>query len=69
MAELRARGVEVGCLTVAASDKGSYKETDILHYLERTLEPWTEGRRWRIILLDAYSRGANGALTVHVKRF
>jgi len=37
-------------ITVATSPKGSYRESDVLNFLERHLPPWEEGRRWRIIL-------------------
>lgn len=40
-------------LSVATSDKGSYKEEDILQFLDRHLPEMTPGRGWRILLLDA----------------
>ena len=42
-------------LTVVTGPKGSYREDDVLNYIEHRLEPMTDGRRWRILLLDAYS--------------
>ena len=42
-------------LTVVTGAKGSYREDDVLNYIEHRLEPMTDGRRWRILLLDAYS--------------
>ena len=42
-------------LTVATSPNGSYREYDVLDFIEQRLEPMTEGRRWRILPLDAYS--------------
>ena len=39
-------------LTVATSPKGSYREADILNFLDRHLPALTEGRRWRIIFDD-----------------
>ena len=40
--------------TVTVGLKGSYREYDIIVFLERHLEAWTEGRDWRIILADDY---------------
>ena len=42
-------------LTVVTGPKGSYREDDVLNFIENRLEPRTPGRRWRILLLDAYS--------------
>ena len=42
-------------LTVTTGPKGSYREEDVLDFIENRLEPMTDGRRWRILLLDAYS--------------
>ena len=42
-------------LTVVTGPKGSYREEHILSFLETHLEPWTEDRRWRILMLDAYA--------------
>ena len=41
--------------TVTTSPKGSYRETDIIAFLMKHLEPWREGRDWRILLADDYS--------------
>ena len=41
-------------MSVVLSDKGSYRETHILDYLETVLEPWRPGREWRLLLCDAY---------------
>ena len=51
-------------LTVVTAPKGSYREDDVLNFIEQRLEPMTEGRRWRILLLDAYS----AHLTERVRR-
>ena len=42
-------------LTVATGPKGSHREEHILNFLEATLEPWYEGREWRILGLDAFA--------------
>jgi len=42
-------------LTVVLSPKGSYREEHVLNYLEEILDPWVEGRDWRILLADAYA--------------
>ena len=42
-------------LTVVTGPLGSFREEHILSYLETHLEPWTEDRQWRILLLDAYA--------------
>ena len=55
--ELRAGG-SLGRLTgvsVATSPSGSYDTHDILEYLRRSLPEWGSGRRWRILLLDAFT--------------
>ena len=41
-------------LTVATSPKGSYREADVITFLERHLPAMHEGRRWRIILADDF---------------
>jgi len=51
---LRSRGFPAW-FTVAVGPKGSYREHDIISWLRKHLEPWREGRHWRIILLDDYS--------------
>ena len=42
-------------LTVTMGVKGSYREQDIIAFLQKHLEPWTEGRRWHIVLADDFS--------------
>ena len=41
--------------TVTVAPKGSYQGYDIIEFLEKHLEPWVEGRQWRILLADDYS--------------
>jgi hypothetical protein len=41
--------------TVTVGPKGSYREHDIIVWLQRHLEVWSEGREWKIILLDDYA--------------
>ena len=41
--------------TVTVAPKGSYREMDIISWLRTHLDPWTEGRDWRIYLCDDYS--------------
>ena len=41
--------------TVTVGPKGSYREHDVITFLQRHLEEWTEGRDWRILLADDYS--------------
>ena len=36
------------------SESGSYREHDVIALLKRHLEPWMEGRDWRIVLADDY---------------
>ena len=38
--------------SVSTAPKGSYREQDIILFLERHLEEWREGRDWRILLAD-----------------
>ena len=40
--------------TVSMSEKGSYKEHDVIAFLKRHLEEWKPGRDWRIIFADDY---------------
>jgi hypothetical protein len=42
-------------LTVVTGPKGSYREIDVLTYMEKVLEPMSEGRDWRILLVDAFA--------------
>ncbi len=41
-------------LTIVTGPRGSYREEHILNYMETVLEPWAPGRKWRILLCDAY---------------
>ena len=52
-------------VSVVTGPSGSYRENDILNFLEKHLLPWGPGRRWEILLLDAYAPG----LTDNVQRF
>ena len=40
-------------LSIVTGPKGSYREEHILSFLETHLEPWHEGREWRILGMDA----------------
>ena len=51
---LRSRGFPQW-FTVTVGPKGSYREYDIIEFLDKHLEPWVEGRQWRILLADDYS--------------
>ena len=51
-------------VTVVTGSSGSYKEEDIIVFLEKHLLPWGPGRRWELFLLDAYAPG----LTDNVQR-
>ena len=50
---LRSRGFP-SWFTVTVAPKGSYREQDVLAFLRKHLEPWREGRDWRILLADDY---------------
>ena len=41
-------------LTVACQEKGSYREPDVLNFLDKHLPPMTRDRRWRIMMADDY---------------
>ena len=41
--------------TVSVSPKGSYREYDVIEFLKKHLDLWTDGRDWRILLCDDYS--------------
>ena len=41
--------------TMTTSPKGSYREAEVIDFLRKHLEPWREGRDWRILLADDYS--------------
>ena len=49
-------------VSIVTGPSGSYKEHDMLNFLEKWLEPWGPGRRWEIILLDAYAPGLTDAV-------
>ena len=51
-------------VSVVTGPSGSYKEHDILDFLDKWLEPWGPGRQWEFIALDAYAPG----LTHNVQR-
>ena len=51
---LRSRGFPTW-FTVTTGPKGSYREQDIISFLKKHLEPWSEGRDWRIMLADDFS--------------
>lgn len=51
---LRSRGFPKW-FTVTVGSKGSYRENDIIAFLQKHLEPWVEGRDWRIIMADDFS--------------
>ena len=40
---------------MTVSEKGSYREHDVISFLKKHLEKWKEGRDWRIIFADDYS--------------
>ena len=46
-------------VSLAWSEKGSYRQANILKYIDRWLEPWTELRAahsdWRLLMLDVAS--------------
>ena len=46
---LRSRGFPTW-FTVTVGPKGSYREHDVIAFLEKHLEEWREGRDWRILL-------------------
>ena len=41
-------------LTATTSESGSYNTDLVLEYMARVLDPMVPGRRWRILMLDAY---------------
>ena len=51
-------------VSVVTGPSGSYKEEDIIAFLEKWLLPWGPGRKWEIMLMDAYAPG----LTDNVQR-
>ena len=53
--EFRRRRKFPDWFTVTVGPKGSYREHDIIAWLETHWEPWREGRDWRIYLCDDYA--------------
>ena len=51
-------------VSVVTGPSGSYREEDIINFLEKWCEPWYKGREYEFILLDAYAPG----LTDNVQR-
>ena len=51
-------------ISVVTGPSGSYREEDILKFLTKWCEPWSDEREWEFILLDAYAPG----LTTNVQR-
>ena len=49
-------------VSVVTGPSGSYKEEDILAFLEIWLEAWGPGREWGIMLMDAYAPGLTHTL-------
>ena len=41
-------------LTVACSERGSYRAADVLDFLEKHLPQWRQGRLWRLMFADDY---------------
>lgn len=41
--------------TVTVAPKGSYREQDVIEFLQKHLEEWKEGRDWRLIFADDFS--------------
>ena len=50
---VRSRGYEKW-FSVTTAPKGSYREADILSFLERHLPPMTPDRQWRIVMADDF---------------
>ena len=42
-------------VSATTSPSGSYDTSDILAYLQAVLLPWGPGRKWRVLLVDAFS--------------
>ena len=51
---IRSRGFP-SWFTVTTSPKGSYREHDIITFLNRHLKPWTPGRRWYFLFADDFA--------------
>jgi hypothetical protein len=52
-ADLRASGIHF--VTLTTSDSASYRLEHVLDWMDKALEPWSEGRELRLLLCDAYS--------------
>ena len=52
-------------VTVVTGPSGSYREHDILNFLERHLGEWGPGSKWELFFADAYAPG----LTDSAQRF
>ena len=50
---LRSRGFPTW-FTVTMGPRGSYREGDVVAFLDKHLEPWSEGRDWRITFADDF---------------
>ena len=50
-------------ITVVCQEKGSYRETDVLNFLEKHLPPLTDGRKWRIMMADDYGPHKSDAVS------
>ena len=44
-------------VTVVTGPSGSYREFDIIEFMEKNLVSWGPYRRWQIFMLDAYGPG------------
>ena len=42
-------------LSVVTAPKGTYRESDVLNWMDRHLDAMTPGRRWRLLLLDVFA--------------
>jgi hypothetical protein len=51
---IRSRGFP-SWISVTVAPKGSYREQDVIEFLNKHLDEWTEGRDWRILLADDYA--------------
>ena len=60
--ELEAQYGAMPWLSFSTSEKGSYRREHIIACLQAHLEPWSEGRDWRIIMCDAYGPHLDAAV-------
>ena len=63
-AHVASKGLLPFKVSVVTGPSGSYREHDILDFLDKWLLPWGQGREWEIFALDAYAPG----LTDNVQR-